>query len=142
MAEYRVAHLDDLEQVDYRGTKLVRVRHELGFAAFGINSWSAEKPGDQLVPEHAEDQEGDNDELYVVVRGRARFEVGDDSFDAPHGTLVFVPQGPNQRMAFAEEAGTIVLAIGATPGKAFEADGWRRSGGRFTTSTWPATTRA
>lgn len=124
MAEYRVAHLDEIEQVDYRGSRLGRVRHELGLEAFGINAWTAENPGDQLVPEHAEDQEGDNDELYVVVRGRARFEVGEDTFDAPHGTLVFVPQGPNRQTAFAEEAGTIVLAIGATPGKPFEADGW------------------
>jgi mannose-6-phosphate isomerase-like protein (cupin superfamily) len=124
VAEYRVAHLDEIEQVDYRGSKLVRVRHELGIEAFGINSWIAEKPGDQLVPEHTEDQEDDNDELYVVVRGRARFEVGHDTFDAPEGTLVLVPAGPNRRTAHAEEAGTIVLAIGATPGKPFEADGW------------------
>ena len=124
MAEYKVAHLDDIEKVDYRGSRLGRVRHELGIAEFGINSWTADSPGDQLIPEHAEDQEGDPEELYVVVRGRARFEVGDDTFDAPQGTLVLVPAGPNRRTARAEEAGTIVLAIGAAPGKAYEADGW------------------
>jgi tetratricopeptide (TPR) repeat protein len=124
MGDYKVARLDDIEQVDYRGLRLGRVRHELGIAAFGINSWTGHEPGDQLIPEHAEDQEGDPEELYVVVRGRARFEVGDDTFDAPHGTLVLVPPGPTRRTAFAEEAGTIVLAIGATPGKAYEAHGW------------------
>jgi tetratricopeptide (TPR) repeat protein len=124
MAGHKVAHLDEIEKVDYRGSKLGRVRHELGIEAFGINSWIAENPGDQLVPEHAEDQEGDDDELYVVVRGRAKFQVGEDTFDAPQGTLVLVPQGPNRRTAHAEEAGTIILVIGGTPGKAFEADGW------------------
>jgi tetratricopeptide (TPR) repeat protein len=124
MTEYKVAQLDELEEVPYRGSRLGRVRHELGITAFGINSWTAHEVGEQLIPEHAEDQEGDHDELYVVVRGRARFEVGDDTFDAPHGTLVFVPAGPNRRTAVAEEAGTIVLAIGATPGKQYQAGGW------------------
>ena len=125
MVEYRVAHLDELEQVGYRGSKLGRVRDAVGIRAFGISSWTAENAGDQLVPEHAEDQEGDNEELYVVVRGRARFEVGDDTFDAPQGTIVFVPPGPeSRRTAHAEEAGTIVLAIGATAGEPYEADGW------------------
>ena len=39
------------------------------------------------------------------------------------GTLVFVP--PNtRRTAFAKEAGTTVLVIGAPPGRAYEAFGW------------------
>jgi tetratricopeptide (TPR) repeat protein len=124
VAEFRVAQLDDIEQVGYRGSRLGRVRDVLGIRAFGISSWTAYDVGDQLVPEHAEDQPDDNEELYVVVRGHARFEVGDETIDAPQGTLVFVPQGPNTRTAFAEEAGTIVLAIGATVGKAYEPDGW------------------
>ena len=73
-----------------------RVRHELGITAFGVNSWLGPNVGDRVIPEHAEDQEGDQDELYVVVRGRARFEVGDDTVDAPQGTLVYVPAGPNR----------------------------------------------
>jgi hypothetical protein len=37
-----------------------------------------------------------------------------------------VPPGPESRReaAHAEEAGTIVLAIGATAGQPYEADGW------------------
>jgi hypothetical protein len=124
MAEYRVSSLDDIEKFDYRGSRLGRVRHELGITEFGVSSWTADNVGDQLVPEHAEGQEGDPEELYVVVRGRARFQVGDDAFDAPQGTCVLVPAGPNRRTAHAEEAGTIVLAIGAAPGKAYEPDGW------------------
>ena len=77
-----------------------------------------------MIPEHAEDQEGDQDELYVVVRGRARFEVGGDTVDAPQGTLVYVPAGADRRTAFAEEPGTMVLAVGATAGKAYETFGW------------------
>ncbi len=40
-----------------------------------------------MIPEHAEDQEDDQDELYVVVRGHARFEVAvrSESRDRPSG---------------------------------------------------------
>jgi hypothetical protein len=43
--------------------------------------------------------------------------------DAPEGTLVFVrPEG--NRTAFAEEAGTTVVAVGGKIGQPFEAGGW------------------
>ena len=124
MAEYKVARLDDIEHIDYKETQMGRVRDELGIRAFGVNSWLGESVGDRVIPEHAEDQEGDNDELYVVVSGRARFEVGDDTIDAPPGTLVYVAQGPNRRTAFAEEPGTRIVAVGATAGQAYDPSGW------------------
>lgn len=123
-AGYKVSSLDDLEYWGYKETQTGRVRHELGITAFGVNSWLGPNVGDRVIPEHAEDQEGDQDELYVVVRGRARFEVGGDTVDAPEGALIYVPAGPTVRTAFAEEPGTMVLAIGATAGKAFEVHGW------------------
>jgi tetratricopeptide (TPR) repeat protein len=97
------------------------VRHHLGITAFGTNAWTAENVGDRLFPEHEEDE--GNEELYVVVRGRARFEVGEDEVDAPAGTLVFVPP-ETRRTAFAEDPGTAVLAVGATRGKAYDPSGW------------------
>ena len=121
---YRVAQLDDFELKPWRETLTGRVRHELGITAFGVNSWVGPNVGDRVIPEHAEDQEDDQDELYVVVRGRARFEVCGDTVDAPQGTLVYVPAGPTVRTAFAEEPETIVLAVGATAGKAYEDHGW------------------
>jgi hypothetical protein len=128
MAEYKVSSLDDLELVPWRETLTGRVRHELGIGAFGDNSWVGKNVGDRVIPDHAEDQPGDPEELYVVVRGRVRFEVGDDTFDAPQGTLIFVPAGPNRRTAFAEEQDTTVLAIGATRGQVYEPNGWEEWG--------------
>jgi mannose-6-phosphate isomerase-like protein (cupin superfamily) len=122
MSDYRVARLDEIEALDNRqDTRMQPVRHHLGITAFGTNAWRAEKVGDRLFPEHEEDV--GNEELYVVVRGRARFELGEDRVDAPAGTLVFVlPE--TSRTAFAEEAGTTVLAVGATRGEAYEPSGW------------------
>jgi mannose-6-phosphate isomerase-like protein (cupin superfamily) len=122
MTDYKVARLEEIEAMGYRQQTSIRlVRHHLGITAFGTNAWTAERVGDRLVPEHEEDE--GNEELYVVVRGRAQFELGDDTVDAPAGMLVFVPP-ETKRTAFAEEAGTAVLAIGATRGKPYDASGW------------------
>jgi hypothetical protein len=122
MGEYRVARLDEIEGFDYRQeTRMQPVRLHLGITAFGTNAWTAEKVGDRLFPEHEEDL--GNEELYVVVRGQARFEIGEDAVDAPAGTLVFVSP-ETTRTAFAEEADTAVLAVGATRGVAYDPSGW------------------
>ncbi len=119
---YRVATVDELQDIAYRqGTHMRPVRHHLGISAFGTNAWTAADAGDRLVPEHTEDE--GQEELYVVLRGRARFEIDGDTVDAPAGMLVFVPPESN-RTAFAEEAGTAVLAIGSTVGQPYEVGGW------------------
>ena len=119
---YRIAIIDDLQDIPYRqDTHMRPVRHHLGITAFGTNAWTAANEGDRLLPEHQEDE--GTEELYVVLRGRARFEIDGTSADAPVGTLVFV--GPeSSRTAFAEEAGTTVLALGSTVGQPYQAGGW------------------
>jgi hypothetical protein len=73
------------------------------------------------MPQHTEDE--GSEELYVVLEGRARFEIDGDIIDAPAGTLVFVkPEG--DRTAFAEEAGTTVLAVGSNVGQPYLVRGW------------------
>ena len=124
MSGYEVARLEEIEEIDDGREPYRPVRHHLGITAFGITSWTGKKAGDRIINEHAEDQPGDSEELYVVVSGHARFEVGGDTVDAPEGTLVFVAVGPHRRTAYAEEDGTTVLAIGAPPGQAYEATGW------------------
>ena len=98
------------------------MRHHFGIRAFGVNAWTPPRAGDRLIPEHDEVDDG-NEELYVVVRGRAVFELDGERRDAPAGTLVFVRPGV-KRTAFAEEDGTAILAVGATPGKAYVGGGW------------------
>jgi tetratricopeptide (TPR) repeat protein len=117
---YNVVHLDELDRVSYLGSNLVPVRYTLDFRAAGVNAWAGE-PGDQLVPPHEED--AGSEELYVVVRGRATFTVGDEMADAPAGTLVFAPPLVS-RTAVAADPGTIVLAVGGIVGKPFAGGAW------------------
>jgi tetratricopeptide (TPR) repeat protein len=117
---YTILTLDEVETATHRGCSLIPVRHALGFRPAGVNAWIADAGG-QLIPSHEEDS--GNEELYVVVRGRATFTVGEETADAPTGSLVFVPPEVF-RTAAADEDGTIVFAIGGTVGEAFKAGGW------------------
>jgi quercetin dioxygenase-like cupin family protein len=120
---YQILSLDEIEPVPYHareGQKLLTIQRLLDYRAAGINGWIGD-PGESLVPEHEEDS--GNEELYVVVRGRAAFTVDGERIDAPAGTLIHVLSG-EKRTAVSEEAGTIVVAIGATIGQANEPSGW------------------
>jgi quercetin dioxygenase-like cupin family protein len=119
--DYTILTLDAVDTAPHReNTTLIPVRHHLGFQAAGVNAWKADTGG-RLIPPHEEDS--GNEELYVVVSGRATFTVGEEEADATAGTLVFVP-AELFRTAIAKEAGTIVLVVGGTVGEAFYGGGW------------------
>lgn len=120
---YEILALDDLERVPYRGSgeTLRPLRRTLGLRALGVNVWSAEAAGDKLIPPHEEDS--GHEELYVVVRGAARFKVGDETFDAPAGTLIHIGSG-TFRTATAAEPRTMILVAGGKEGEAFVPGGW------------------
>jgi hypothetical protein len=120
---YQILSLDDLDRVTYRGSgeTLRPLRIALGFRPFGVNVWSADAAGDKLIPPHEEDS--GHEELYVVVRGTARFTVGDETQDAPAGTLIHV-KADTFRTATAAEPDTLVLAAGGKEGEAFHGGGW------------------
>jgi hypothetical protein len=121
MSGYAVAHLDEIDEIDDGRCPSRPVRHHFGITSFGVNAWTARDVGDRIINEHDESEE--NEELYVVLRGRAVFELDGERLDAPAGTLVFARPGV-KRTAFAEEPETSILALGGTPGKAYEPDGW------------------
>jgi len=130
MSSYAAAHLDDIEEVSDGRCPWRPIRFHFGVTSFGVNAWTARNAGDRIINEHTEfdpaagDIEEDSDEeLYLVHSGRARFELDDQSIDAPAGTFVFVPPRV-KRTAFAEEPNTTVVAVGGVPGKAYEASGW------------------
>jgi quercetin dioxygenase-like cupin family protein len=119
---YDVAHIDELEEFPINQGEFVwrPVRRRFGISAFGTNAYTA-KAGQRVVEEHYE-RDG-HEEMYVVLRGRATFALGDDEVDAPAGTIVFARPG-TKRGAIAAEDGTAVLAVGAKPGVVFEPSPW------------------
>jgi tetratricopeptide (TPR) repeat protein len=123
MTRYAVARLDEIDEIDDGREPFRAVRHHFGITSFGVNAWTARDAGDRIINEHDESDSDGDEELYFVVRGRAVFELDGDRVAAPAGTFVFAPPGV-KRTAFAEEPDTTMIALGGTPGKAYEPDGW------------------
>jgi mannose-6-phosphate isomerase-like protein (cupin superfamily) len=119
---WQSTRLGEIEEISDGRVPWRPVRHHFGIASFGINAFTGKAAGDRLINEHDETDDG-HEELYLVHSGHARFELDGETLDAPAGTLVYA--GPEvTRTAFAEEAGTTLIAVGGVPGKAYEAGGW------------------
>jgi len=123
MAGYAVAHLDEIDEFSDAGAHYRPIRHHLGITAFGVTAWTAQTAGDVVINEHDEDDPTADQELFVVLRGHAVFEVEGDRIDAPAGTLVFA-RPSTKRKASAIEGDTTILALEGTPGEPYAARGW------------------
>jgi len=117
--------LDEIEPISVVGGSLLwrPVRRMLDVGAFGINAYVAPNAGDDVVEEHTERSLG-HEEVYVVLAGRATFELDGETVDAPAGTLVFVRDPSVKRHAKAVDPGTSVLAIGGRRGEGYEPSPW------------------
>jgi tetratricopeptide (TPR) repeat protein len=112
---FRALRFDELEEVPWKpGLALRPVRSVLGLRAFGAAGFVGRAPGDLVVEPHAETEGRGHQELYVVLRGAARFTLDGDELEAPAGTLVVV-EPHVRREAVALEADTAVLAFGGPP---------------------------
>jgi len=93
------------------------VRRALGVTGFGVGAYSAASAGDVLVGAHDETGLGSNrhEELYVVLAGRALFDVDGRELElGPEELLLVDPEA--RRGARALVDGTSVLVIGGSPG--------------------------
>src|SRR5438045_3052352 len=124
---YVFTQLDELEpapRVAPGGTDDGRqrfdVRRRLGITAFGISAFRAPS-GVDLIREHNETLLGEagQEEVYIVLRGAATFEIDGEVLEAPAGALVQV-QPTAKRKATATEDDTTILVVGGTPGVAYE----------------------
>ena len=123
MSAYEVVRIDELAKVPVaHGLEWRPIARRLGIRAFGINAYTSAHPGDWVVEEHTESS--GQEEVYVVLSGRATFTLAGEEIDAPAGTVVFVRDATLERVARSREEGTIVLAVGGWPDKPFEPSSW------------------
>ncbi|HET7138243.1 MAG TPA: cupin domain-containing protein [Gaiellaceae bacterium] len=123
MSSYEIAQLEEIDPIEDGRSAFRPVRHHLGITAFGANAFGPRAAGERLINEHDEGEPDAQEELYVVLSGRARFEIDGETVDAGTGKLVFVRPGLT-RTAFAEEDGTTLLVIGAKAGEAYRVHGY------------------
>jgi mannose-6-phosphate isomerase-like protein (cupin superfamily) len=118
---FAVITLDGSTGDENEGRIRVDVQRQLGVQAFGTNAYRSVNGG-ELIREHDEAGfhvgNGDQEELYIVIEGKATFTVDGETIDAPSGTAVHV-KPTSKRSAVAEEPGTTVLVVGSTPGEGY-----------------------
>jgi quercetin dioxygenase-like cupin family protein len=126
-SKYTVAKLDELEAAPRLapgasddGRKRFDIRRKLEIEAFGVQAFSAPS-GVTVIGEHDETLLGEagQEELYVVLKGAATFEIDGETVEAPAGAMVNV-QPTAKRKATATKDDTTILAVGGTRGKPYE----------------------
>lgn len=104
---YRSASLDELGD----GYGFRKVRQALGVTAFGANV-IVYPPGAEGIHHYHDEQ----DELYFVHRGAARFEVADDVFELGAGGFVHVESTTPRRVSNAGEDDLVLFVVGGKGG--------------------------
>jgi mannose-6-phosphate isomerase-like protein (cupin superfamily) len=111
-------NLDDIPVVTTDEGRWQGLNAPLGITGFGINALTTDtdEPTDSAHDESASGQE----ELYIVIAGRALITVGGEAHEAGVGTLVSVIDPTLERSFRALEDGTRIVCIGARPGSGEE----------------------
>jgi AraC-like ligand binding domain len=118
-----LVHIDQLDSIEIPDGFVWRpVRRHFGIRSFGTNAYAPGETG-QIVEEHTEEPLG-HEEIYLVLRGRVRFRIGDDEHELGQGQLVFVRDPSLRRGAVAVTDDAAVLAVGGKPGEPHEISAW------------------
>ena len=117
-------HIDELDRIELdEGFVWRPIRRHFGIRAFGVNAYTPSEAGAQVIEQHTEERLG-HEEIYLVLRGRARFTIDGNEHELGPGQLVFVRDPSLRRGAVALDETTVVLALGGKPGAAFEPSAW------------------
>ena len=123
MADVTVKRLDEFEAVYGGGMR--RVRAGLGVSSFGMQVIEL-PPNFEHYPEHNHDHD-EQEEVYTVLSGRATLQVDGEDFELEPG--MFARVGPTERRKFTTgDEGVRFLALGAVPGRAYEAPEFTEEG--------------
>jgi mannose-6-phosphate isomerase-like protein (cupin superfamily) len=99
------------------------VRRHFDITSFGVNACEAPE-GEPLTVPHAETQYG-QEELYVVLRGRARFICDGEEMELAEGEVLYC-RPEVHREAISLETPTRLLIVGGLPGRPYEIPTWSR----------------
>jgi quercetin dioxygenase-like cupin family protein len=115
MPDVTVKTLDEFDTAFGGAMKLVR--HGLGVQSFGLQVLDFPPNADQY-PEHDHAHDA-QEEVYIVVDGAATLTAGGDKHELRPGTFARVGPGEKRKLVTGAE-GARVIAIGGSPGKAYE----------------------
>jgi mannose-6-phosphate isomerase-like protein (cupin superfamily) len=116
MADYTALRIEDMEHAF--GGAFVRARASLGVTAFGMQVIRLPPDSADMAPEHDHLHDG-QEEVYVLLDGSGEIDVAGEHIPLGDGTFVRVGAGERRRLRSGPQ-GARVLAIGASPGRAYE----------------------
>jgi mannose-6-phosphate isomerase-like protein (cupin superfamily) len=127
MADVTVKRVEDFEAIFGGGFR--RVRAGLGVSSFGLAVMDL--PANfKDYPEHTQAHD-EQEEVYTLLSGRARIRVGGEAgeeYDLEPGVWIRVGQDERRKIITDAEAAR-VLAVGGSPGKAYEPPEFTVEGG-------------
>jgi mannose-6-phosphate isomerase-like protein (cupin superfamily) len=115
MADYTAKKIDEMEAIYQGGFK--RARAELGVESFGMQVIEM-PPNFENYPEH-DHSEGGVEEVYLVLRGSAAIDVDGERVQVDPSTMIRVGPGAKRKIIPGDQ-GVRILALGGTPGNAYE----------------------
>jgi quercetin dioxygenase-like cupin family protein len=115
MADVTVKRIEDFEAIFGGGFR--RVRAGLGVTSFGLSVMEF-PPNFEHYPAHDQTHDG-QEEVYTPLSGRITLQVGGEEHLLEPGVFARVGAAEKRKLVTGEEPAR-VLAMGATPGKAYE----------------------
>jgi uncharacterized cupin superfamily protein len=115
MADVTVRRSDELEAIF--GGHMRRARAGLGVTSFGMQLLEM-PPNATQYPEHDHSHDG-QEEVYMVLQGRATLQAGGEEHILEPGVLARVGPTEKRKIITGDETATI-LALGAVPGEAYQ----------------------
>jgi quercetin dioxygenase-like cupin family protein len=118
-----VKRLDEFEAVFGGGMR--RVRAGLGVSSFGMQVVEL-PPNFEGYPDHSHGHD-EQEEVYTLLSGKATLRTGGEDHELEPG--MFARVGPTEkRKLVTGEEGARILALGAVPGKVYEAPEFTEEG--------------
>ncbi len=115
MSSYSAKAIDEMQALHHGSVKLAGA--ELGVESFGMQVLDF-PAGFSEYPEHDHAEDG-QEEVYVVLRGGGEFEIEEDRVPIDAGRMVRISPSSRRKLHPGPD-GVRVLAIGCTPGAAYE----------------------
>ena len=115
MSGFTVKSIEEMQALHHGAVKLAAA--ELGVESFGMQVLDF-PAGFSDYPEHDHTDDG-QEEVYVVLRGSADIEVAGERVRLDPGRMISVAPNSRRKLEAGPE-GVRVLAIGSTPGGAYE----------------------
>jgi uncharacterized cupin superfamily protein len=125
MADVTVKQIDEFDGA-YAGV-MKRARAGLGVRSFGMQVFDLPPNLKEGYPNHDHSEDG-QEEVYTVLEGSVVLVSGGQQHELRPG--VFARVGPTEKRTFRTgEQPVRLLALGGTPGSAYEVQEWTEEGG-------------